>query len=207
MTRRRLAWFLPEMPDLLGMLHAQFQATGDGMRDLAHWADTGGDPAAALAVRAAEHLSDDRKLDLRRALRTAFSTPVDSEDLYMISERLENVMNEAKDTVREAELMDVAPDRSAAALAALVTQGVDHLDVAVAHLLDDPDRATTEADAARKCQRRMEKIYRAAMSDLQDDEDLRSVTGRRELYRRLLRIGEHMVSVSERVWYAVVKES
>ena len=32
------------------------------------------------------------------------------------------------------------------------------------------------------------------------------VTARRELYRRLARIGEVVVDVAERVWYTVVRE-
>ena len=204
---RRHGWFLPETPDVLAMLHAQFEVTLEGVRALAQWAAEGGDAQASLAVRDAEHRADDAKLELRRALRAAFSTPLDSEDLYMISERLDNVMNEAKNTLREAELMEVAPDEHTAAMTALIVEGVRHLEVAVTHVLDDTDLATAEADAAAKCERRMEKVYRAAAAELMAGGDLAPSMARRELYRRTLRIGEHMVSVSERVWYAVVKES
>jgi hypothetical protein len=38
-------------------------------------------------------------------------------------------------------------------------------------------------------------------------QDLREVAGRRELYRRFSRIGDALVEVAERVWYATVKES
>jgi hypothetical protein len=63
------------------------------------------------------------------------------------------------------------------------------------------------ADAAIKCQRRVEHSYRSAMSTLLHDVDLREVMGRREAYRRLSRIGDLVHTVAERVWYAVVKES
>jgi hypothetical protein len=36
---------------------------------------------------------------------------------------------------------------------------------------------------------------------------LREVMGRRELYRRLSRVGDGIIDVAERVWYAVVKEA
>jgi uncharacterized protein len=208
MTRRRRLWFLPETPDVLGTLHGQFEVTLDGMRCLARWADTAGAVDAADSVREAEHRADTCKLELRRALRASFSTPLDSEDIYEISERLEAVMNGAKDTVREAELMEVVPDAPVAAMANLIVDGVGHLEAAVGLMLDHPDRATTEADAATKCQRRMEKVYRAATAELMaGDRDLRPLLAHRELYRRMLAVGDHMASVSERVWYAVVKES
>ena len=54
----------------------------------------------------------------------------------------------------------------------------------------------------------MEKVYRAATAELmRQDADLRLLLSRRETYERMLRVGGHMVSVSERVWFAVVKES
>jgi hypothetical protein len=45
------------------------------------------------------------------------------------------------------------------------------------------------------------------MSALIENEDLREVTARRELYRRLARAGDELVRVAERVWYSVLKES
>ena len=41
----------------------------------------------------------------------AFTTPVDAEDLYVMSERLDAVLNGAKDTVRESEVMAIPPTR------------------------------------------------------------------------------------------------
>ena len=43
------------------------------------------------------------------------------------------------------------------------------------------------------------------MSALIDVEDIREVTARRELYRRLSRTSDEIVMVAERVWYAVLK--
>ena len=37
-------------------------------------------------------------------------------------------------------------------------------------------------------------------------DDVRELMSRRELYRRVARIGEQVVDVAERVWYTVVKE-
>jgi hypothetical protein len=69
------------------------------------------------------------------------------------------------------------------------------------------DLASEAADAAVKCDRHLEHVYRVAMAALLETDDLREVTARRELYRRCSRIGETVVDVAERVRYAVVKES
>jgi hypothetical protein len=67
--------------------------------------------------------------------------------------------------------------------------------------------ATEKANEALKAERRIEKVYRDAMARLVAVDDLREVMARRELYRRAARIGEVVIDVAERVWYAVVKEA
>ena len=45
-----------------------------------------------------------------KELRAAFSTPLDPEDIYELSERLDEVLNGAKNAVRESEVMKIDPD-------------------------------------------------------------------------------------------------
>jgi glutamine synthetase adenylyltransferase len=56
-------------------------------------------------------------------------------------------------------------------------------------------------------QRRLERVYRRAMSALIDVDDLRELAAKRELYRRLARTADQLVGVAERVWYSVLKEA
>ena len=205
----RRSWFLPERPDVLGMLRHQAAVTCEGMVALVAWANAESD--AAQRVRDLEHQADHAKRELRLALTNAFITPIDAEDLYVMSERLDAVLNGAKDTVRESEVMGIPPDAAVAAMAALLADGAGHLATAFERL--DPERhdkagatATEAADAAVKSQRRLERVYREAASALLAIDDLREVMGRRELYRRFSRISEILIEAADRVWYATVKE-
>jgi uncharacterized protein Yka (UPF0111/DUF47 family) len=92
-TGARRRWFLPEVPDVLGMLGHQAELTVAGVGALERWSS--GDPAAADDVRRLEHEGDDAKRALRIALREAFTTPIDAEDLYALSERLDALLNGA----------------------------------------------------------------------------------------------------------------
>jgi Protein of unknown function DUF47 len=111
-------WFLPQNPDVLDMLCRQAAITCEGLAALCAWANA--EPDAAKQVRELEHRADDTKRELRLALTSAFITPIDAEDLYVMSERLDAVLNGAKDTVRESEVMGIAPDQAVAAMAALL---------------------------------------------------------------------------------------
>jgi uncharacterized protein Yka (UPF0111/DUF47 family) len=204
-----LQWLLPETPDVVGMLRDQAAVTVEGMEALVAWAN--GDAAAADLVRDCEHRADVCKRELRQALTVSLMTPIEPEDLFELSKDLDDVMNHAKDTVREAEVMHTATDHAIAEMAEHLAGGARHLADALAALPGGGDRtpakATAAADAAVKSQRRLERAYRHAMSALVEVDDLREVTARREIYRRLARTSDELVKVAERVWYSVLKAS
>jgi uncharacterized protein Yka (UPF0111/DUF47 family) len=197
-------WFLPYTPDVLALLLEQSDVTRDGITAFVSWSR--GDLDQNKAVRRYEHDADAARRKLLKELRAAFSTPLDPEDIYELSERLDAVLNGAKNAVRECEVMKVEPDDAMAEMAEHLQTGTRHLHAAFAALKTDPDEATLEADKAIHCERDLEHAYRDAMSALADVDDLRLVTARRELYRRYSRIGESLVQVAHRVWYSVVKE-
>jgi len=191
------------------MLRRQAAVTIEGMHGLVAWAS--GEPDAAQQVRDCEHRADEAKRELRRALTEAFVTPIDAEDLYVMSERLDAVLNGAKDAVLEAEVMAVTPDQAVAAMTVLLAEGVAHLAEAFERLKPNGQTkgdvsATDAADAAVKTQRKLERVYRQSASALLQVEDLREVMGKRELYRRISRISETLTQAADRVWYATVKE-
>lgn len=204
MSKDRTRWFLPENGDVLGMLRAQADVSIRALDAFAGWA--GGDPAQSDVVRAAEHEADERKRELLMLVRDAFSTPLDPEDLFELSRGLDEVVNGAKNTVREAEALSMQPNRSMGEMSALLADGVHRLGEAFAALAGDADRAQQYAAAAIKAQRNLERCYRAAMADLAAQEDIREVVGRQELYRRLARMSEAILDVADRVTYAIVKE-
>jgi uncharacterized protein Yka (UPF0111/DUF47 family) len=196
-------WFLPKNPDLLGLLCEQSAITVEGMHALVIWA--AGERAAGDHVREYEHHADDKKRQLWRELRDAFSPPFDAEDLYSLSSDLDEVLNAAKNLVGELEVMELAPDTATHEMTVLLAEATQYLADAFARLGKQGD-ATECADAAIKSTRRVEHVYRSAMSTLLQVDDLREVMGRREVYRRLSRIGDLIHTVADRVWYAVMKE-
>ena len=207
-------WFLPETPDVIGMLQQQADITVRGMDAFADWAR--GNIWRADDVRAAEHDCDEIRRSLVDSVSEAFTTPLPPEDLFQLSRDLDKVINGAKNTVREAEAMQVPPDAATADMAVLLAEGVQHIRTAFTALVEPRGKAaaaaarasaTESADAAVKSQRNLERIYRQAAGDLLTVTDISVVTARREFYRRISSISDDIVSVADRIWYAQVKES
>ena len=198
-------WFLPREPDVLGLLRGQAAVTSATVRSLVAWAD--GDESQAQAVRDGEHEADDAKRALQSELRSAFSTPLDPEDVYELSERLDEILAVAKDLVREAEVLRIAPDPALAEMVRAIADGVDCLEAALGALPTRVDEATNAADDAKRAARRLEHSYRHGMSALLNVQDVGEQFGRRELYRRASHLAEAVIRVAERVWYSVVKQT
>lgn len=202
-------WFLPETPDVIGMLQAQAEITLQGMHAFAAWA--AGDAARAEDVRRAEHDCDEVRRRLVDAVSEAFTTPLEPEDIFQLSRDLDKVINGAKNTVREAESMEFPPDRATAEMAVLLAEGVEHIKTAFGYLDGRTGGsgapATEAADAAVKSQRNLERVYREAASELLEVTDIAVLAARREFYRRVSAISDDIVSVADRIWYSRVKES
>lgn len=100
-------WFLPDMPDVLGLLRAQLAVTTEGVEAFAGWAS--GQTKAAAEVREIEARGDEARRELLLALREAFVTPLEPEDLFMLSRGIDRILNGIGNLIVEAEVLDYHP--------------------------------------------------------------------------------------------------
>jgi uncharacterized protein Yka (UPF0111/DUF47 family) len=198
-------WFLPDTPDVLGLLRHQLAVTISAVDGFQAWA--AGDAGAAQAVLGTEREGEAAKRELLSALRAAFVTPLEPEDVFALSRGVDRILTYLRDLVKESEAMACAPDAGIAEMGRLLGASLQHIDDAIARLDSAGDEATASADAAITTERQLESAYYKGMSGLLEVEDRSERIARRELYRRCSRIGETVVEVAERVVYAVVKQS
>ena len=198
-------WFLPDTPDVLGLLRHQLAVTISAVDGFQAWA--AGDASAAQAVLGTEREGEEAKRELLSALRAAFVTPLEPEDVFALSRGVDRILKSARDLVKESEAMDCPPDVRIAEMGRLLGASLQYIDDAIARLGSDGDEATASADAAIRTERQLQSAYYKGMGGLLEVEDRSERIARRELYRRCSRIGETVVEVAERVVYAVVKQS
>lgn len=199
------AWFLPQGPDHLGLLQAQAAVTVSGVDAFAAWST--GDLEQAQALRDADHEANRLRRDLVAALGEPPSCPVEPDDVYELSRRLDALLGAARDTIREAELLETKPDPPFARMAAQLADAVRSLAVACEHLASDPGRAASAALTAMRCEEELERSYCSAMMSMLAADDLVEIVGRQELNRRCAELGEGVIRIAERVRYAVAARS
>jgi uncharacterized protein Yka (UPF0111/DUF47 family) len=136
--------------------------------------------AHAALVRQMSKESAEHELDLMDAIKRgadshrrtldrlnrAFVTPIDREDISLASERLAQVLEYIESTDREMDLLDVPADAQIQRMVATLGEGIDALRNGFASLGDRMLDAEAEAQRALASERRMEELYRAALSDL-----------------------------------------
>ncbi len=198
-------WFTPESPDVLGMLRRQTSVTKDGARAFADWA--GGEAGGAERVREAGQRGHEAKRALLEALRDAFVTPLEPEDLFALSRGLDRTLDQIKDLVNESEVMATPPDAGLTRMADPLLDALTRIDEAIGLLSEDRDGAEEAADQAIQAERRLEHAYLTGMGELLGVEDRTERIARRELYRACSGIGDTIVEIGERIVYAVMKQT
>jgi uncharacterized protein Yka (UPF0111/DUF47 family) len=203
---RRRWWhvLLPPAPNVLALLVRQGELTVNGMDAFNVWSHSGG-AQAATAVRSAQHEAYHARRELLAALQAALSTPVDQEDLYGLSERIDRILNRARDTVREAEVLECAPNAHTAQMAERLVEGTRALVAGVSMLRQDPEEAGRRADAASDAVHHVERDYRQAMPELLRADDLRVIIAGQSVYRHYLDVAGAIVAVADRLWFVVLR--
>jgi uncharacterized protein Yka (UPF0111/DUF47 family) len=204
--RRRRWWrvLLPHPPDVLALLVAQGELTVVGFDAFKDWSHGGGADAAA-AVRAADHQAYHARRELLAALQAALSTPLDQEDIYVLSERIDRTLTLARNTLRESEVLGWTPDAHAAHMGDRLAEGARALVTGFGLLRNAPDQAGQQADLASDTVRRIEHDYRTAMAEAIKLEDLRAAFVAHDIYRRYPAVAESIIAVADRLWFVVLR--
>jgi uncharacterized protein len=201
---RRVPWFLPHHPDVLGLIRRQADVTHEGIAAFARWSETGSDEDAQ-AVRDAEHDADDTRHELLQALTIALVTPIEQEDAYALSERMDEVIDSAKDTVRIAQALGWAPDAHAAAMGKRAEEAASYMRDAIHTLVEKDGHPGETADLVMKTARRMEHDLLAGLAELPRQGDSFPRAAALEVYRSYSELSMALSRVGDRTWYAVLK--
>ena len=200
----RMPWFMSHRPDVLGLLSRHAEVMQSGLAALSRWSTEAAD-GDVQAVRAAEHDGDDLRRELLEALTTALTTPIEQEHAYALSERIDEVLNSVKDTIRIAVALDWRPDAHAAGMAARAEEAGRHLVDAIGKIGYRHARPGDDADLAIKAARRVEHELLAGLAAMPREGDPWTQAVMLEVYRRYSAIGRALVRAADRTLYAVLK--
>jgi uncharacterized protein Yka (UPF0111/DUF47 family) len=159
------------------------------------------DPRLAERVSALEKKGDVLRDRNQRTLRKAFSAGFDRDLTASAIQRIDDLANYGKTTVREMEILALEPDDHTLAIAREIRDGARDLHAATLALPEGPKAVERRTVAVHKHERNIEKLYRRAVAELfptdpdaimGEGDELRNAVGhllaamrRREVYRHL----------------------
>lgn len=204
--RRIMARLFPKVPDFFQLLSEQCVYVTHTVGLLVAFMESA-DPEIGKQIKRDEHEADKIKVRNLHLLNEAFSTPIDREDIYRAIMDLDDVVNYCKTTVSELDMLGLTPDAFDLEMAKRLKEGVDALARGYGMLGTTPASAASEADAARKAERRVEKLYRKALAALFQGENFIEMFKRREIYRHLSNAADRMAHCANTLHDIVVKIS
>lgn len=202
---RSIERLFPKSPDFFAMLAEQSVQAARTAGMLVEYMATD-DPGMNAEIQKDEQTADTVKVRNIHALNEAFSTPVDREFIYRAIMGLNDIVTCCKNAAKEMSILSVASDAYTLELAKLLKEGADAVAAGFGKLAVNPQAAATDADTARRAERRMEKLYRKALADLFQGEDYINMFKRREIYRHLFSAAERMARSANTLQDIVVKK-
>ena len=215
----------PVMPDFYGLMNEQCDVLVEAMEALVQYMEDGSEEKA-LAVRQIEKRGDELKARNIDVLNRAFATPMDREDIYRAIVTLDMGMNYAKTTTRELEVLGLSPDKYMLEMAVEYKNAAQALQQGFNRLTENPAQAEENAAAARKSERNIEKIYRRALGELFNVDEMVTkldadepgakaqamlavvdMFKRREVYRHLSNGADRIARAADRLHDIIVKIS
>ncbi len=201
-----LSWFLPKERDFYKMLSEHSAKTLEGMKFLS---DFFRDSSIANADRVftAETEADDIRLHLTHELYDSFITPIDREDIFKLSESIDNIVDYAKKTVREIQIYKIIPSDFMIKIGDELVRAAKELDLAINQLNKDLSVAREHARKAKKVENYVEILYHEALVKLFENPNIPEVFKKREVYRHLSNSADRCAEAGDIIMDIAVKLS
>ena len=140
-------------------------------------------------VRFIEEAGGGARSELVMALSSAFSTPIDREDLFRLSRSIDDVLDNLRDFLREVRLFAPDDPLSCGPLVSPVHEGLRHLREAVLSLGHDGSSVEASTAAARRAGTAIRREYEDAVAELFRRPISSEILKQREILRRLDVVG------------------
>jgi uncharacterized protein len=188
--------------DFFDLLLDQAEKTNAGCHALVKFLEGEGSPEEISRL---EREADDIRRILIDELHQTFITPIDREDIFALSGAIDDVIDHAKNTVKEMEIFEVESNEHLCQMAELLEKGAEQLVGAMRHLKKNPNVAVEYAVRAKRIENRMNDNYLAALKQLFSGHDPRIMFCLREIYRHFNRSADRVDEAANIISNVVVK--
>ncbi len=194
----------------VGLLIEQTQITVEGLRLLEKWLSKSELKEKAIdQMRVKEIEADEVRRILIDELHYTFITPLDREDIFMISLYIDDIMDYCYTTVEEMQLLEIEADEHLIHMVKLTREATEELEMAFHRLFANPRVAGDHARRAKKIENEVEHLYRVAIGELftkaKDFSPLMVMLRQREVYRHVSNMADQADRAADILGMVVMK--
>ena len=200
----------PKEDKFVGYLIEQTQITVEGLRLLEKWLSKSELKDKAIdQMRAKEIEADEVRRILIDELHNTFITPLDREDIFMMSLYIDDIIDYCYTTVEEMQLLEIEADEHLIKMVTLTREATEELEYAFHRLFGNPRVAGDHARRAKKIENEVEHLYRVAIGELftqaKDFKPLMVMLRRREVYRHVSNMADQADKTADVLGMVVMK--
>jgi uncharacterized protein Yka (UPF0111/DUF47 family) len=194
----------------VGMLIDQSRITVEGLKLLEKWlAKSELKDKAIDQMRAKEVEADEVRRILIDELHNTFITPLDREDIFMLSLYIDDILDYCYTTVEEMQLLNIDADDILMEMVTKTREATQELEMAFHTIFSNPRVAGEHARRAKKIENEVEHLYRVAIGELftkaKDFSPLMVMLRRREVYRHVSNMADQADHAADIMGMVVMK--
>ena len=196
--------FLPAKANFYKLLSDQAEKTLEGVQALLDFMKTG-DEQNAVKVREIEEQADLKRRVLLDELDKTFITPFEREDIYNLSKAIDDIIDYGNSTVEEIEIFKIKPTGELIRFAEVIMEVAKCICRAVEYLETNRSISNEYAVKVKSLENQVEMMYRNALADLFELDDIKYVLKMREVYRHLSNCADKADLAADMIGHVVVK--
>jgi len=159
-----------------------------------------------IRIKSVEENGDRARRELINELVKSLITPLDRQDLFTLSNIIDEILDYSLSTVEEMLVYNLSPNFYLRKMIEKVSRGVVHLNYAVSNLFLDKNLANTNVIAAKVIENEIEETYREALSNLFENDDFHYVFKMREVYRHISNSADRISEAADIIGNIIIKE-
>lgn len=202
-------------PDVFqNLLKAQTKKTVEGVNTLNEFMGVNEDVVnkdvlrhnLKIQIKQIESEGDNIRRDLLNELNKSLITPIDRQDIYTLSNTIDNILDYAYNTIEEMIIYQLYPNFYLKKMIEKISRGVNHISYAVENMFTDKNLANSNVVSAKVVENEIEETYHEALAELFSNEDFHYIFKMREVYRHISNSADRISEAADLIANILIKE-
>jgi len=159
-----------------------------------------------IKLKRIEESGDRARRDLINAINSSLVTPLERQDIFSLSNVLDNILDYALNTADEMIIYEVYPDFYLTKMVEKLMRGVSYLEGAVDELFRNKQVSNNSIVKAKSMENEIEETYHEALASLFSGEDFKYMFKMREVLRHISNSADRIADAADIMGNIIIKD-